>query len=486
MLNIFLFIFSYFYPTNSLIYPSLDYLKISGFSFNYFYSKLIYEDFFEDIYSQIEKEYYEKKNLPKIIRRSFLLLKEEKERNFSFPPLSFTLPLKEDFSFGFEFISEPLIDTSNIRLMLSADLFGISRNKRDIFVRYKVNFYKDTLFDIIDEGDNRHIPNHSVCRSGNKHMSLVIDEANISFRLYYFYLLFGRTSLSFSPSPFHSVTLSDFGPPKDLFLLLGDFNKLRIIYFTAALSRHKEYLRFLSFQRAEFSFKYFNLGFNIAVVHSPDSSQTKSFFGYLNPFIPIYFEVANSGHDDNFCAGFDFSLFLLKRVKLYYELFLDNIEYQKERKKYLPNCYAYNLGFIFLLPLDLELKLEYTKIMPYTYYHRIYHIAYTNYGTPLGHPLGPDADELKGEITYYLNEKILFKIFANRERRGKYNSGDIKNKTWEEGDPVNEFLKDKKETYLIFPSIEIRFLKLSSFNFGYLFSKEKFKNKIYLRFIYHL
>ncbi|MEO0118465.1 MAG: hypothetical protein ABIK66_05015, partial [candidate division WOR-3 bacterium] len=95
MLNIFLFIFSYFYPTNSLIYPSLDYLKISGFSFNYFYSKLIYEDFFEDIYSQIEKEYYEKKNLPKIIRRSFLLLKEEKERNFSFPPISFTLPLKE-------------------------------------------------------------------------------------------------------------------------------------------------------------------------------------------------------------------------------------------------------------------------------------------------------------------------------------------------------------------------------------------------------
>jgi len=479
------FLFSYFYPTNSLIYQSFDYLKIYGFNFNYFYSRLISEELFLENFERIEKEIEKKKGLPIIIKRSYYLLKEEKERNFSSPPIAFSLPLKEDFSLGFEFISEPLVDTANIKVMLGANLFGIYKNKRDIFVRYKVNFYKDTLIDIIDEGGNRHIPNYGVCRSGNKHMSLVIDESNISFKIAYFYFLLGRTSLSFSPSPFYSVTLSDFSPPKDLFLILGDFNKLRIIYFTQALSRHKEYLRFLTFQRAEYTSKYFNIGFNIAVVSSPCSSQTKSFFGYLNPFIPLYFEVANSGHDDNFLCGFDIALFFLKRVKFYYEIFLDNIEYQKERKEKLPNCYAYNLGFQTLFNF-LSLKLEYTKILPYTYYHRIYHLAYTHYGTPLGHPLGPDTDEKKLEITFLPAEKILFKIFVSKIRRGKYNFGDVKNKTWDEGDPVNEFLKDKKEYNYLFPSLEIKITKYFFFNFGYIFTNEEIKNKFYLRFLYRL
>uniref|UniRef100_A0A7V5Y068 Capsule assembly Wzi family protein n=1 Tax=candidate division WOR-3 bacterium TaxID=2052148 RepID=A0A7V5Y068_UNCW3 len=480
------FLFHYFYPTNSLIYQSFDYLKIYGFNFNYFYSRLISEDFFLENFQKIEKEIEKKRDLPIIIKRSYSLLKEEKERNFSPPPISFSIPLEKDFSFGFEFISEPLVDTANFKIMLGANLFGIYKNKRDIFVRYKVNFYKDTLIDIIDEGGNRHIPNYGVCRSGNKHMSLVIDESNISFKIAYFYLLLGRTSLSFSPSPFYSVTLADFSPPKDLFLILGDFNKLRIIYFTQALSRHKEYLRFLTFQRAEYTNKHFNIGFNIAVVSSPDSSQTKSFFGYLNPFIPLYFEVANSGHDDNFLAGFDIALFFLKRFKFYYEIFLDNIELKKERKEKLPNCYADNLGWQALLPFNLSLKLEFTKILPYTYYHRIYHLAYTHYGTPLGHPLGPDACEKKLEVSFLPAEKFSFKIFWANVQKGKYNSGDIKNKTWEEGDPVNEFLKDKKEYNYFFPSLEIKVAQYSFFTLGYIFTNEEVKNKFYLRFLYRL
>ena len=483
---IILFLFNYFYPTNSLIYQSFDYLKIYGFNFNYFYSRLISEDFFLENFSKIEKEIKEKKNLPVIIKRSYSLLKEEKERSFLSPPITFSIPLKEDFSFGFEFICEPLVDTDNIKVMLGAHLFGIYKNKRDIFVRYKVNFYKDTLIDIIDEGGNRHIPNYGVCRSGNKHMSLLIDESNISFQIAYFYFLLGRTSLSFSPSPFYSVTLSHFSPPKDLFLILFDSKGLRIIYFTQALSRHKEYLRFLSFQRAEYTSKYFNIGFNIAVVSSPDSSQTKSFFGYLNPFIPLYFEVANSGHDDNLLSGFDIALFLLKRAKFYYEIFLDNIELKKERKEKLPNCYAYNLGLEALLPFNFSLKLEYTKILPYTYYHRIYHLAYTHYSVPLGHPLGPDAFEKKFEIAFLPSEKILFKIFFSKIKRGKYNFGDVKNKTWDEGDPVNEFLKDKKEYYYFFPSLEIKIIKYSFFNIGYIFTNEEVKNKFYLKFLYRL
>lgn len=124
--------------------------------------------------------------------------------------------------------------------------------------------------------------------------------------------------------------------------------------------------------------------------------------------------------------------------------------------------------------------------MPYTYYHRIYHIAYTNYGTPIGHPLGPDADERKCEIAYALNENLLFKLFYSKVRRGKRNFGDVKNKTWDEGEPINNFLEDKKENDYFFPSFEIRLLKYSFFNFGYLFTNEKVKNKVYFRFVYRL
>jgi hypothetical protein len=71
-------------------------------------------------------------------------------------------------------------------------------------------------------------------------------------------------------------------------------------------------------------------------------------------------------------------------------------------------------------------------------------------------------------------------------QKGKYNSGDIKNKTWEEGDPVNEFLKDKKEYNYFFPSVEIKVAQYSFFTLGYIFTNEEVKNKFYLRFLYRL
>jgi hypothetical protein len=323
----------------------------------------------------------------------------------------------------------------------------------------KISFYN--LFDLTFRRKNSpdttdiagiHFPGTRV-KSYSNHVTMDFKQAYITCPFYFLTLQVGRDYLYFGPGYRSSVLLSDIAPSMDQIQLRAEKKNYKALWFCAALSPYNYFHRFLSGQRLEVSIgNNLRLGGSMLVIYSYDSSQTRGFFGYLNPIIPIYAEVSNTGHDDNILFGFDFS-FYLKSVKFYGQLMLDNYEFNS-RPNRPPNAYGLTLGTY--VPINqFTLRTEYSKITRYTYYHRIYHIAYTQYSVPLGHALGPDADEIFCRFEYYPINTLCVSLVGTMTRRGDGNRGDLDNKTWDADEqPIREFPSGTIETStLIGPEI---------------------------------
>jgi len=329
------------------------------------------------------------------------------------------------------------VDTSNKSLSIGTVL-KTGHDRLAIYDRFEFTLYQETIPDISDSAGT-HVPGFSV-HSWMNIGTFVIKNAYLNYKIPWFTLQLGRDKLSFGPGKRKSMMLSDSAPALDAIQLKGDFRNLKYLAFTAALSNWGEKLRFLSGQRLELSlFNRMRFGGSMFVVHSPCSSQTKSFFGLINPLIPLYFEEANSGHDDNFLVGWDIVGYFPK-TQVYGQLFLDNWEPLPSRRQKFPNSYCLKLGF-YAVPIPwFDLCAEYNKITYYTYYHRIYHIAYTHYEVPLGNPLGPDADDTYCRLNFYPVRFLYPSFQINLKRRGERNRGDFKNKAYSNPDstPVSK------------------------------------------------
>ncbi len=72
----------------------------------------------------------------------------------------------------------------------------------------------------------------------------------------------------------------------------------------------------------------------------------------------------------------------------------------------------------FTIP-DLSFIIEYTKIRPYVYTHINSENPYTAFGVSLGHPIGPNADELLTRLTYNFNDFTRFIFDYRHIRKGE-------------------------------------------------------------------
>ena len=86
------------------------------------------------------------------------------------------------------------------------------------------------------------------------------------------------------------------------------------------------------------------------------------------------------------------------------------------------NKTAYQLGLFWYEAFtlnDLTLVAEYTKIRPYVYTHNNPKNTYTGWGVNLGHPIGPNADELFSRLSYDVNDWIRVSLDYRYIRRGE-------------------------------------------------------------------
>ncbi len=273
----------------------------------------------------------------------------------------------------------------------------------------------------------KHIPGMRVLPWRNL-VTLETELAYLAFRIPWLRLELGRDEFVWGSGYTGSVMLSDNAPSLDHVQLAASFRNFKFFSIVSLLSRWGLKQRLLCAQRVELSlWNRLTLGGALLDVTSWDEFQPSQLGGLLNPLIPVYFTEANTGHGGNFLVGWDGVLYL-PRTKLYGQLFLDNYEFNT--RKSAPDATASQVGVYWAPSLPVEARAEYTRIMPFTYYHRVHSILYDNYGIPLGHPLGPDADKVLGLVGFTASGWLKLSLTADYTRRGYHNRGDYLRKSF--------------------------------------------------------
>jgi hypothetical protein len=474
----FIFNFSYTAPldniqTDSWIYDAIDYLKTTGYIKSIpptskpwsrqHVIELLQASNINNSYDNAQAEFYIKRLLAEFsddLLIDFDILKQRPLFNLNYGPGD----VLGDFSVRFAYYNltnalnphdywlYPDNQTGSLDLK-----FNLNQNSKiSLYNQYDITYRHNDAPDTWDAA-GPHFPGTRI-KSYSNHVTIDCKQAYLTFPLYFLDMEIGRDNLYFGPAYRGSVLLSDIAPSFDQIQLRAQKNNYKTLWFAAVLSPWYDYHRFLSGQRIEINIgKHMRVGGTMLVAYAFDSLQTRSFWGYLNPIIPIYNEVSNTGHDDNILFGFDLVAYL-KHIKLYGQLMLDNFEFnQKPDSIRPPDCYGLTIG-TYLPYAQFALRSEYSKVTRYTYHHRIYHIAYTQYSVPLGHALGPDADEIFVRLEYYPLRNLRTNLVATITRRGDGNRGDLDNRTWDaDEEPIREFPSGNIITTTLFgPEIDFQ------------------------------
>lgn len=190
---------------------------------------------------------------------------------------------------------------------------------------------------------------------------------------------------------------------------VGEFNK----------DVSKNFTKYFTANRLKLSFEnLFDVGIGEGIIHSRGFE-----LAYLNPVI-FYKFVEHSLQDrDNGIIFADVQTHFLKDLELQGTFFLDeNIISNLSDFTKASNKTAYQLGFFWYEPAGLEnfsLVFEYTKIRPFVYTHFNPKNAYSAFGVGIGHPIGPNADQIFTKLSYNLSDRIRFNLEYQKIRKGE-------------------------------------------------------------------
>lgn len=133
---------------------------------------------------------------------------------------------------------------------------------------------------------------------------------------------------------------------------------------------------------------------------------------YLNPVI-LYRTVEGSiGSPDNVMLGLNARVDLKKRISLYGQFVLDDIQIREilnGRLGWWGNKFGHQLGakYINALGIDnLDLQAEWNQVRPYTYSHYDENANYSHYKQALAHPLGANFNEYIASLRYRVSPRI--------------------------------------------------------------------------------
>ncbi|MBK7253813.1 MAG: hypothetical protein IPI04_07815 [Ignavibacteria bacterium] len=236
---------------------------------------------------------------------------------------------------------------------------------------------------------------------------------------------FGRERITFGLGYSGSLALSGEAPDLDFLKLTFKYG---IINYTSVFgstvgeyspNRDERYTKYFTANRLKLSFdKLFDVGIGETVISSRGIE-----LGYLNPLIFYKFAEMSLQDRDNGTIFADIQTHFIKNLELQGTFFLDeNILSNLSDLSKASNKTAYQLGFFWYEPAGLKnvsFIFEYTKIRPYVYTHFDRKNTYSAFGVGLGHPVGPNADQLFFKLRYNLSEKITLNLEFQKIRKGK-------------------------------------------------------------------
>jgi hypothetical protein len=167
--------------------------------------------------------------------------------------------------------------------------------------------------------------------------------------------------------------------------------------------------KFLGYHRLGFNLSpQFNFGIGEIIVYGERTID----LSYLNPFA-FYKSVEHSNQDrDNSMLFFDLNTKLVKGLKVFSQLILDDISFGKIGTGWWGNQAVFHVGlssYNLYDQLPLDINLEYMRIEPYTYTHRLLKNNFTHSGYSIA-GLQPNSELFFSQINYRFSSR--FNILA--------------------------------------------------------------------------
>ncbi len=230
-------------------------------------------------------------------------------------------------------------------------------------------------------------------------------------------------------------------------------------YNVGSLQIPKKYMaaHYLSYKPT----KNIEVGFFETVVFSREDHFE---FQYLNPII-LYRTVEQFlDSPDNVLIGLNARWDLFKSISLYSQCIIDEFKIKEitSNDQWWGNKYGFQAGlqYIDVAKIDqLDLRVEYNMVRPYTYSHfipleefqEITTSNYTHHGQTLAHPLGANFQELLFQLKYQFTSKLYGELLYSNAIRGvntntvNFGSNPLSNNTTRPSDYGISFLQGNKE-----------------------------------------
>lgn len=180
--------------------------------------------------------------------------------------------------------------------------------------------------------------------------------------------------------------------------------------------------KYLVYHRFAFNIsKHFKLGLGETVVYSNRSID----FSYINPF-NYYKSVEHANKDrDNSMLFIDLQNNSVDGINFYSTLLIDDIDFGKFGTSYYGNQFMLEAGSR-IIPdyksFPLEIDLNYVRVSPYTYSHRIYDNNFTNDGFALTDEILPNSESYYIGFISQLHHRVSLNINFKYTRHGANNS----------------------------------------------------------------
>ena len=182
--------------------------------------------------------------------------------------------------------------------------------------------------------------------------------------------------------------------------------------------------RYLSMHRLDLNISdNFKFGLTEGVLFGGENQDL--LFYYINPVAPFIETQQNNGgkeyHTDaNLITALDFYFKPMKKVSVYTQWLIDDIDFKKSNRSKFPDRLGYTCK-IFLTDYLIEgsqLAFQYNRINNWTYTSFFNFGNYTFYGKSLGYPFN-SFEQYKISADYFGLKKIFFNVTAYYKRNGE-------------------------------------------------------------------
>ncbi len=240
------------------------------------------------------------------------------------------------------------------------------------------------------------------------------------FNIKGFRFQFGRDRFRWGPCFFGSLMFSGLAPSFDFIKVMTEIGAATFTWAHGELRSDYSH-KWISAHRLEISLcKGIDLGLNESIVYGNRGIE----LAYLNPIIPYVFAEHTLGDRDNVTLGLDLDITKIRNLKIYGELFIDDLFAPWELfSNFWGNKFAFSLGGIYIDPLGLDdssIRCEYTRIEPYVYTHHDSVNVYENYNFGIGHFLQPNSEGFFFQLRhrFSLDVGMALNYFSTRHGEG--------------------------------------------------------------------